>query len=296
MALFSQSAWRDWQSWLMGQALSEGAPAAPDTALFPYLALQAREKRVQGIESDSVSVALIQNDQDAREATTRLINAAQGSPWGEGYLESSVSRRLARKILLRLTAAAPKINPNFITVSDLLLGLVAVAGFLTGNYWAGLGAALLLPLVIVLDMLDGLLARLTFQESREGRVLDLYGDTILNLLIFCGIAVGQYRATGRVLFLFLLIPRTIGYIWCWRLTNPLKDETRKTMDGLSPLEPQEFRTRPEKALNETISRDFFYLIVLAALFNILDWLIIAVAIGANLFGLFLFWRQRQERR
>ncbi len=295
LALFSQSAWRDWRSWLLGQGLAEVPDAALDAALFPYLAEQAQKKRLMGIETDAAAVAVVQNHQDVKNAAVRLIMAVQGSPWGEGYLESLVNRRLARQILLRLADTATLVHPNLITVSDLLLGLVAVAGFLTGNYWAGLGAALLLPFVIILDSLDGLLARLTFQESPEGRLLDLYGDTALNLLIFYGIAVGQYRATGQALFLILLVPITIGYVWCWRLTNPLKDKRRETIGGLSPLGPKEFSAKPEKVLNETTSRDYFYLILLCAFFNVLDWLIIAIALGINLFALFLGWRQRRKR-
>jgi hypothetical protein len=295
LALFSQSAWREWRSWLLDRSLAEMPDAALEAALFPYLAEQARQNRLMGITIEADTVAPVRSDQDVKNAAVRLIVAAKGSPWGEGYLESSVNRRLAREILLRLSDKATLINPNFITVSDLLLGLVAVAGFLTGNYWASLGAALLLPWVIVLDTLDGLLARLTFQESPQGRLLDLYGDSTLNLLLFLGISVGQYRATGQTLFLVLLIPLTVGYIWCFRLTNPLPDKHLDTVTGLSPLSPKEFHTKPEKMLNEAISRDYFYIIILCALFNALDWFIIATAIGTNLFGLFLIWRQRRQR-
>lgn len=295
LVLFSPSAWRDWQSWFASRNLSEDTAAASEDAFFPYLARQAREKRLLGVESDSLSVGLVHNEQDARAASARLIAATQGSPWGEGYLESSVNRRLARKILLHLAVSAPGLNPNLITVSDLLLGLAAVAGFLTGNYWASLGAALLLPLVIVLDTLDGLLARLTFQETPQGLLLDLYGDTLLNLLIFFGIAVGQYRATGRPLFLFMPVPLTIGFAWCWRLTNPLRNKTMETVLTRGPAAPPELRSVAEKAVNETTSRDFFYLILLCALLNLLDWFIISAAVGINLFALFLARRRRPGR-
>jgi phosphatidylglycerophosphate synthase len=293
LGLFSRSAWEGWQQWHLSQAWPEAAPPTdPHEALFPYIAEQTRKGKVIGVASDPHAVSIIHSDQDLKPAAVRLIAATEGSPWGEGFLESSVNRRLARKILLHLADSATQVNPNLITVSDLVIGLVAVAGFLTGTYWGSLIAALLLPLVIVLDTLDGLLARLTFQESRQGIVLDLYGDTILNLLIFYGIALGQYRATDQSLFLVLLIPLTLGYVWCWRLTDPLQGESQKKAAKLAPVGSKEFHSASEKAVNESASRDFFYLILLCALFNILDWFIIAVAVGANLFALFLYRRQR----
>ncbi len=79
-----------------------------------------------------------------------------------------------------------------------------------------------------------------------------------------------------------------------RLTNPLQERRRQTSGGLSPLSKKEFASGPEKMLNEAVSRDYFYLILLCALFNVLDWFIIATAIGINLFGLFLSRRRRPD--
>ncbi len=292
---FSKPAWHGWQQWQMSQNNDKAVSTSfSETALFGYLARQAQGKKVIGFESDPLSISLIQGNKDIEEASARLIAAAQGSPWGEGYLESSLNRKISRKILLHFSALALRVNPSLITFSDLLVGLVAVAGFLTGTYWGSLAAALLLPLIMVLDTLDGLLARLTFQETRQGRLLDLYGDTILNLLIFYGIAIGQYRATGRPLFLALLLPLTIGYVWCWRLTNPLREMSPEGATTATPVGSPDSMSGTEEVVRETSSRDFFYLILLCALFNRLDWFIMATAVGTILFALILPWLRRHD--
>ncbi|MFP3866735.1 MAG: CDP-alcohol phosphatidyltransferase family protein [Desulfobacteraceae bacterium] len=293
LVLFSPTAWQGWHQWQQGQGTAQDSlPSDRATTLFRYVAHQARENRVLGVVSDPNYISAIHYDQDGKEATARLIAAADGSPLGNGRLETSLNRALARKLLPRVLTSS--VTPNQITVANLWLGLAAALGFAVGSYEASLAASLLLPLVMVLDCLDGTLARLKFQESKLGAKLDLYGDTVLNLAIFWGIAVGQYRASDRPLFLELGLLLTLGYLVCWWLIEP------SGMWHWNPVHsPPGARLCPSKLkkaskiLEEAVSRDFFYIILLAALFNLLDYLFIGIAVGTNIFALFLF-TQRQR--
>ncbi len=287
---FSPAAWGDWRSWQAGQQSGKSSPGGPETLLFPYLAEQAQENKVVAVESPPLGLSLVSKHQDLRQVAFRLITATHGSPWGEGFLESSINRELARKILLRI--ADWPVTPNYVTIINYLLGLFAVGGFLSGTYWGGVAASLFLILVMVLDCLDGLMARVTFRETWQGILLDLYGDTVLNLLIFCGIAIGQYRVTGQKFFLFLLPLIIVGYIWCWRETDPTLGKSREHLEHKIRTRPKESRSPGQQAVNEATSRDFFYLILLLALFDHLDWFIVATGLGSSIFALVL-WRQRR---
>lgn len=295
LALFSQDAWQGWQEWQTSQRQSKRAPwAPPERSLFRYIAREAKEHKVLGVESGPYLISSIHHEQDLAWATSRLIASTDGSPLGNGHLESSLNRRLARKILPWVLSRP--ITPNQITISSLLPGLVAVFGFAQGTYGWALAAALLLPMIMVLDCLDGMVARLKFQETRGGALFDLYGDTILNLLIFWGIAIGQYRASGRPLFLELLLPLTLGYLGCWWVLEP--PGVRQWKPGNLPPVPRQHSLkfkRAGKMLEEATSRDFFYLILLFALCDCLDWMIMAVAVGTNIFALLLYWRHRHDK-
>ncbi|MBW1953204.1 MAG: CDP-alcohol phosphatidyltransferase family protein [Deltaproteobacteria bacterium] len=292
LVLFSPTAWQNWQHWQQGHKKPlDSFLSDPETPLFAYLSQQVRENRVLGVVSDPVYISAIHHDRDRAEATARLIAAADGSPLGDGRLETTLNRTMARKLLPWVLASS--VTPNQITAASLLLGLVASLGFAVGTYEASLAAGLLLPLVMVLDCLDGMVARLKFQESGLGARLDLYGDTILNLIIFWGIAVGQYRASGHPLFLGLGLLLTLGYLACWWLLDI--PEVRHWDPAHSPLGARLCPSKLKKAgkfLEEAVSRDFFYIILLGALINCLDYLFIGIAVGTNVFALFLFKRQR----
>lgn len=294
LALFSGAAWQEFRRWeedLRTRSLSCLSPAG---LLFGFIGSQARKGKVKAVFFPGAEITLIRQERDLALAERRLVAGTEGSPWGEGYLESSINRRLARKVLPHFLTS--RLTPNEITGLDLLVGLAAVALFIQGAYWANVGAALLLLVVIFLDTLDGLLARLTFRESRLGVRLDLYGDTILNFMVFAGIALGQYRVSGHPVFLLLLIPLTLGYWGCWKVLNPLKPAAQEQPE----LGPSIALKAPDSGLKgrlmaEATSRDFFYLILVAALLDILDWLIMATAVGTVFFAVWLHFYQRHSR-
>jgi phosphatidylglycerophosphate synthase len=284
LALFSAKAWKDWHAWQRER--DAGLFFNPDSLLSDfcdYLAPRVPENQVLGQTLNPSGIFLINNTQDQEAATAQLIAAQNYAPIGEGFLENSWNRKIARLILPWFLIS--KITPNQITFASFLVGLLAVWGFSQGSYWASVGAALLLPLIMVLDCLDGALARLKFQESRLGALLDLHGDTIVNLLLFGGISLGSYKSSGQPLFLAAGLLLAFGYVACWWFNTPdLKTANFTENPDLPP-------SNSTTMLEEATSRDFFYIILLMAIVNLLDWMIVATALGTIIFAVIFYWRK-----
>lgn len=275
ICLFSNAAWQDWLDW----------PKLPEAEPFSeFVAQKAASAQVVAVNLEPAEIISLARDRDRARATHWLIAMENISPLTEGILEKSWNRPLAR-FLLPWILDRP-ITPNQITIFSFLLGLLAVWGFAHGSYAASVGAGLLLPIVLVLDCLDGSVARLKFQETRLGALLDIHGDTVLNLLLFLGIALGCYRTSGQPIFLGLAILITMGYLTCWRRLRPAPQNP-------ATVGPQVTVGKPVKAkiLDEAVSRDFFYLILLVAIFRQLDWFVVALAVGTNIFAWLVLQRQ-----
>ncbi len=285
LTLLSAEAWKDWQDWQKRQDIEPLANQNPGLDdFYNYVALKVKEHQVLGRTLDPSGILAVYDDQDQVVATAHLIAGQDSSPMGEGILENSWNRKIARLILPWLLTQG--ITPNQITLVSFLVGLLAVWGFAQGSYYASVGAALLLPLILVMDCLDGAVARLKFQESRLGALLDLHGDTVLNLLLFLGITLGSYRSSGHPLYLASGLLLTVGYLACWWLINPTD-----VKPVVADQPDDSHLSSSEKILGEAVSRDFIYIILLMAILNWLDWMIVGMAVGTNIFAVIFYWRQ-----
>ncbi len=287
-SLYSAAAWQDWLDYYKykqnGGEHCDGVNGVW-VLLSGFGAHKAAQGQVLSVALEPSELISVSRDEDLAVATHRLIALENGSPLSEGILERSWNRRLARFILPWLLMRP--ISPNQITIFSFFVGLLAVGGFAHGSYAASVAAALLLPLILVLDCLDGAVARLKFQESPLGAFLDIHGDTVLNLLLFLGIVIGCYRASGQPFFVFLGILIIIGYVACWRLVRPPAAD--------QPAAPQPAAVSEslgDNLLTEATSRDFFYIILIMALLQRLDWLVLALAVGTNIFAWLLYRRQK----
>jgi phosphatidylglycerophosphate synthase len=111
-------------------------------------------------------------------------------------LNKPVSFFLTRHLLCRLP-----ITPNQVTSGAALLGLLGVALVASGGGALMVWGFFLMHLQSILDGCDGELARVRFQQSVFGEWLDTFVDDGLHILLFAGIGVGLFRATGSSLFL-----------------------------------------------------------------------------------------------
>ena len=82
-------------------------------------------------------------------------------------------------------------SANQVTLTRMLTTLIATGCLATGNTWAVRGASLLVPLQWLLDSVDGNVARLRQQSSRQGYFLDVLADATSHGLLPIGIALGS---------------------------------------------------------------------------------------------------------
>ena len=112
----------------------------------------------------------------------------------------------------------------------------------------------------ILDGCDGELARLKFQQSRLGGVLDFWGDNIVHIVIFACMAVGWSWAAGSSWPLLLGAAAVLGTLGSagfvyWRLMRA-KDGGEALFTSVS-AEPD----RPlARMLDAASRRDFIYLV------------------------------------
>lgn len=104
------------------------------------------------------------------------------------YLVSPYSQFIAR------WCARHGLTPNQVTVFSLFVGLLAAAGFATGERWGLIAGAVLLQAAFTFDCVDGQLARYTRRFSKLGAWLDSVFDRTKEYLVFAGLAIGSAAA------------------------------------------------------------------------------------------------------
>src|SRR5690625_682576 len=130
---------------------------------------------------------------DVRERTYKTRDA-----WWTVFLVDPLAARL-----VVWAANRTSITPNQITFGAGVLGAGAVVCFALADWpWLVVGA-LLFHLSFVLDCMDGKIARLKHNGSVFGAWVDFVFDRIRFFGAMLALLIGQWAATGEVLFLLL---------------------------------------------------------------------------------------------
>ena len=130
------------------------------------------------------------------ERAGTLSQGAPGSPWqqrlagasrgGDGLFSTKVIRPISRRVTrfgLRHGWA-----PNVVTVTSLGLGLLAAGLAAVDNRWTWVAAAVLLQAALVVDCVDGEIARFSRRFSAFGAWLDAVGDRVKEYSILAAVA------------------------------------------------------------------------------------------------------------
>ncbi|MBU3715628.1 MAG: hypothetical protein FGM63_01115 [Candidatus Nanopelagicaceae bacterium] len=107
-----------------------------------------------------------------------------------------------RKFSKVLTWVAVKVGatPNQVTLLSFVIGLYSAYSFSRGTFLSILLGAILLQLSIIVDCVDGELARYTRKFSKLGAWLDAVTDRVKEYLVFLGLAYGA-SLEGRNLWI-----------------------------------------------------------------------------------------------
>jgi phosphatidylglycerophosphate synthase len=224
--------------------------------------------------------------EDRDEAELRLARslkhetASKDAPLAR-YIDRNLSWRISRRL------AQTSITPNQVTLTNTVVGLTSAWLFAQPSYWLRLIGSLLFLFSIMIDGVDGELARLTMTETKFGGMLDLVTDNIVHVALFVAIYIGCYRASGSHNYVYL-IPIVLGGFgvcaiatyWAMHVTGEDAEKWLGQVDRVT-------------------GRDFAYLLVLFALFNRLDYFAWGTAFGTYVFAIglaYLTYRKWGRRK
>jgi len=116
----------------------------------------------------------------------------------DGFFSVFFLRKFSK--LFTWAAVRLKMTPNQVTLISFAIGLYSAYQFSLGTFWSTFAGAVLLQLSIIVDCVDGELARYTRQFSQLGAWLDAITDRIKEYLVFFALAYGAAK-DGRDLWI-----------------------------------------------------------------------------------------------
>lgn len=161
--------------------------------------------------SDPLTRQKVQSEIDGLKLSSLRLKMANRA--NDGFFSIFVLRRLSKPLTwlaVRLGA-----TPNQITLASFGIGLLAAYFFAQGDFWSLMLGAVLLQVSIVVDCVDGELARYTRQFSELGAWLDAITDRVKEYAVFLGLAYGAYVHDGQNLWLpaaLLMILQTFRHL------------------------------------------------------------------------------------
>ncbi len=213
----------------------------------------------------------IQNPEDFRTQHERFLK--RGGMSNDSPMDRWVTRHFSRQFT-RLFINTP-VTPNQITWMHLVLGLISGGCFYLGGYAAEVVGAVLLMLSAWLDSTDGEIARLRFQQSPFGGMLDIIADNIVHFAVFLGIGMGLYRTSGNVIYSYLGVLAVVGSLMCFLLLQTAIFNKRTTGSADAPADQQ------ESLADQIANRDFIYFLFAMAMVDQLE-IFIAITAGGSL--------------
>jgi CDP-L-myo-inositol myo-inositolphosphotransferase len=167
------------------EACAEGAETLSDG-----VQKLATNGRARAIDGGDLWWHDIDEPEDARVARSKLLEGLRTEKDGP------ISRTLNRPISTRISAHVVKtsLTPNQVSVITLLMSVIAAIVVAGATYPMLVLGGILFHFASVLDGVDGEVARLKFQSSRQGEYVDTVCDSIAYVVFLAGLTVAAYRA------------------------------------------------------------------------------------------------------
>ena len=235
---------------------------------------------------------VVETPGDVRVAEQRLLRSLVKDT--DGFMARHVERPISLQISRALAGTA--ITPNQMSLISIAVGICGGPFFLSSRPLMQTIGALLFLAHSILDGCDGELARLKFQQSRWGGILDFWGDNVVHTIIFACMGVGWSLAAGAVWPLWLGAAAVFGTLGSagfvyWRLMRG-KDGGDTLFTSVSDA-PERLLTR---LLDSASRRDFIYLVILLALFGRSNWFLVMAGIGAPIYFFLVLLAARPKAR
>ena len=238
----------------------------------------------------SIDPLIVETAADVDAAEQRLLRSLVIDT--DGFMARHVERPISLQISRRL--AGTRLTPNQMSLISIAVGICGGPFFLSSRPLMQTIGALLFLAHSILDGCDGELARLKFQQSRWGGVLDFWGDNVVHTIIFGCMGLGWSFAAGAIWPLWLGAGAVFGTLGSagfvyWRLMRA-KDGGETLFTSVSDA-PERPLTR---LLDSASRRDFIYLVILLALFGRSNWFLVMAGIGAPIYFLLVLFASRQQ--
>jgi phosphatidylglycerophosphate synthase len=243
------------------RASPSGGDVAPDAGIVPPLEVTTRA--------------------DLAAAETHLLKGLVKKE--DGILTRYVSRKISLAVTRRL--APTRVTPNAMTVVSVALGLAGAWSFLSPTWPRQAAGGLLFLLHSILDGCDGELARLKFQESRLGGVLDFWGDNFVHVAVFSAFGIAWSAAIGEPWPLYLAALAVSGTVLCAGFIYTYAMRPRPGGGPLLTTVSPSRRSKLTQVLDALARRDFIYFVMVLALFGKAYWFLAPVSAGTP--GFFL---------
>ena len=174
------------------------------------VALVRATVRVDAVELVAAPFARSQ-DETVRTQTTKALDKIKipmlrlklANRANDGFFSVFFLRRVSKL----LTWAAVKVGatPNQVTIASFAIGLYAAFLFAQGDTWSLVGGAILLQVSIIVDCVDGEIARYTRKFSELGAWLDAITDRVKEYAVFLGLAYGALIHNGQNLWVLAAV-------------------------------------------------------------------------------------------
>ena len=252
-----------------------------ESGLARYLTQVLDDGRLSRVPWAGASWQSIRSPQEVPGIERQMIAAFRSfedGPIVDRFVNRSLSAHLSRWLV------ASRVTPNQITLASLLTGLLGAWILHVDGLPASLVGLVLYQLSMVLDHVDGEVARLKFQFSRLGKWLDNIGDHAVNLAVV-GSLTWRVAVDGTIGHMAMLgLAAAIGVtgsfliVFWWSLAGQ-RPEARRT--GPARL--------AARLLLTLANRDGFCLALWATVLpGHAAWFLWALALGANTYWLTWF--------
>ena len=247
------------------------------------------------IETESLAI-----DDHGRFAISSGADIDKAERWLLGRLikkgDSFIARHFHRRISLAITRrlVTTPVSPNLWTIFSLGIGLSSAPYFLSSRAVDQVTGAVLFFIHAIVDGCDGELARLRFQESRSGMILDLWGDNLVHTAVFSCMGIGWWIGEQGKWPLLVTGIAVVGVLWtAWLVYQQSVRWVRTGIPSFSSVVRMR-SSRISKVLDALGNRDFIYLVLLLSVFGKVHWFLPLTAVGSPIFALGLIYSRRRD--
>jgi phosphatidylglycerophosphate synthase len=280
------------------EAISRNAKGHPLDLLL--VALVRATIRVDAVELVEAPFARSE-DETVRAETTKalakikipILRLKLANRANDGFFSVFFLRRVSK--LLTWVAVKVGATPNQVTIASFAIGLYAAFLFAQGDTWSLIGGAILLQVSIIVDCVDGEIARYTRKFSELGAWLDAITDRVKEYAVFLGLAYGAFVHNGQNLWVLasvLMAIQTFRHLSDYNFSQVVKARAAEEIpvpvdfmaewDGIT-AQMEELDSNDEHALTKRRLRYWLGKIVIFPIGE--RWLAISVtaAVGGALF-------------